>query len=66
MRKFLFYLKITTKLQLNYNPYYFKKEILFSLERDKACDTIIEKELFIKLLDIDFSSKNRHYKCQLF
>jgi hypothetical protein len=68
IRKFLFYLKITTKLQLNYNPYDFKKQISFSIERDKAFDIIIEKELFIKFSDIGFASKkkDRHYKCQLF
>ena len=66
MRKFLFYLKYTTKLELNYNPYYFKNEILFSIERNNAFDKIIEKELFIKFSEIGFASKNRHYKCQLF
>jgi hypothetical protein len=68
MRKFLFYLKITTKLQLNYNPYDFKKQILFSIERDNAFDNIIQKELFIKFSDIGFVSikRDRHYKCHLF
>ena len=68
IRKFLFYLKITTKLQLNYNPYDLKKQILFSIERDNAFDNIIQKELFIKFSDIGFASKksDRHYKCELF
>ena len=64
MRKFLYYLKITT----NNDLYSTKKEILFSIERNSKFDTIIENELFIKFSDIGFSSKNkcRHYKCQLF
>jgi len=67
IRKFLYYLKITTKL-LNYHLYSTKKEILFSIERNSKFDTTIENELFIKFLDIGFhsSKKDRHYKCRLF
>jgi hypothetical protein len=66
IRKFLYYLKITTKLKENY-LYSTKKEMLFSIERNSKFDTTIENELFIKFLDIGFhSKKDRHYKCLLF
>ena len=60
-------IKNTTKIKDN-EFYSNKKEILFSIERNKTFDTIIKNELFIKFSDIGFSSKNklRHYKCQLF
>jgi len=68
IRKFLYYLKITTKLKSMCNLYSTKKEILFSIERSSKFDTTIENELFIKFLDIGFHSirNNRHYKCLLF
>ena len=67
----LYYLKITKKLHYhgsnNYNPFWVKKEILFSIERNSKIDTFIEKELFKQFSDIGFYSKkkDRHYTCNL-